>query len=104
MAAATASAQEYQQQQQQAQQQQGQSQQQMALPPGCQKLIQQPVYAMMQNQQQMQPNSMDFSAGNDNQAVNNIPQSSSFDASGQTIDFSSLGKQLLSQLNPQLLQ
>jgi hypothetical protein len=103
MAAATASAQEYQQQQAQ-QQQQGQSQQQMALPPGYQKLIQQPVYAMMQNQQQMQPNTMDFSAGNDNQAVNNIPPSSSFDASGQTIDYSSLGKQLLSQLNPQLLQ
>eukprot|EP00986_Skeletonema_menzelii_P013533 scaffold7968_cov156-Skeletonema_menzelii.AAC.7 len=105
MAAATASAQEYQQQQhQQAQQQQVQQQQEVALPPGYQNFIQQPVYTMMQNQQQMQLSSMDSSTGNDNQAVNNIPPSSSFDASGQTIDYASLGKQLWSQLNPQLLQ
>mmetsp|Transcript_21635 Transcript_21635/g.36755 ORF Transcript_21635/g.36755 Transcript_21635/m.36755 type:complete len:732 (-) Transcript_21635:212-2407(-) len=113
MAAATASAQDYQQQQQQyqhmqqqqqVQQQQQQQQQQMVLPPGYQKLIQQPVYMMMQNQQQMQPTPMDFSSGNDNQAVNNIPPSSSFDASGQTIDYASLGKQLWSQLSPQFIQ
>ena len=47
---------------------------------------------------------MDFSSGNDNQAVNNIPPSSSFDASGQTIDYASLGKQLWSQLSPQFIQ
>ena len=114
MAAATASAQDYQQQQQQyqhmqqqqqvQQQQQHQQQQQMVLPPGYQKLIQQPVYMMMQNQQQMQPTPMDFSSGNDNQAVNNIPPSSSFDASGQTIDYASLWKQLWSQLSPQFIQ
>jgi len=108
MAAATASAQQYQQVQVQPQhpqqQQQAPQQQQIILPPDYQKLIQQPVYAMMQNQQQLQPTRMDFSAANDNQAVNNIPPSSSFGAPGQTIDYASLGKQLWSQLNPQLLQ
>lgn len=91
-----------QQQVQQQQQQQVQQQQQQMLPlhSGFQKMMQQPVYAMMQNQQQMPPPSMDYSTGNDNQALNNfVPQSNS-----QTIDYASLGKQLLSQLNPQLLQ
>lgn len=106
MAAATASAQQYQQVQVQPQhQQQVPQQQQIILPPGYQKLIQQPVYAMMQNQQQMQPTSVDFSAANDTQAVNNIPPNTSFDtAQGQTIDYASLGKQLWSQINPQILQ
>lgn len=115
IAAATATAQQYQQverqqvqvqpqHQQQQQQQQVPQQQQIILPPDYQKLIQQPVYAMMQNQQQMQTTSMDFSAASDTQAANNLPPSSSFDPSAQTIDYASLGKQLWSQINPQLLQ
>ena len=101
--------QEYPQQQQQlgqpAQQQQVQQQQQMILPPGYEKLMQQPIYTM-QNQQQLPPPSMDLLTGNDTQAVNNVVSSSTpFDASaGQTIDFASLGKQIWSQLNPQMLQ
>jgi len=126
MAAATASAQQYQQhhhhhqqhvqqqqhhhqqvqQQQQHQhvQQQQQQQPQQMLLPGFQKLLQQPAFTMMQNQQLIQPNSMDFNAGNDNQAVSNFPPGCSMDASGQTFDYASLGKQIWAQFNPQLIQ
>jgi hypothetical protein len=102
MAAATASAQQYQQHQHIKQQQQQQPQQMLL--PGFQKMIQQPAYTMMQNQQLIPANSIDFNAGNDNQAVCNFPPGCSMDASGQTIDFASLGKQIWAQFNPQLIQ
>lgn len=100
MAVATASAQQY--------QQQHHVQQQQMLLPGLHKLIQQqqqPTYTMtqnlMQNQQLIPPSSVDFTGGNDSQAVNNFPP---MDTSGQLIDYASLGKQIWAQFNPQLIQ